>query len=384
MRRIDIDDDGVACIVTVRSFRLFQIVSSCIQALYIKLTIIARNHCYAIFGRRCRIICTIFQNQLNFVSALFILVKFKFCTFQDIFILYSVLILGIGNLVSEDIHRLIRSFTRGTTAISIRIIGILQINSILIRSSTTCRGNLCIFIQMSIVNNFNLSALCQVNARRSRFNVCNGHSPNLRTICACRNVADSCIRLYISASNFNTCQALKSDTLGHCIMEHNLIALICSKIRVGRKSCFQLKLEAFIDCMVSCLVKAIVIALACMAAIIIIIDLFRHSRRHSLYFRLNSCAALGNIQKCQTKNSIRVVYTKGSCINKQIITCIGNTNTFTAGNLISIALICICNTCKCICFRRFISKCHHCICNIFCSCCTGKMGANRCICFQSC
>ena len=236
---------------------------------------------------------------------------------------------------------------------------------------------------MSIVNNFNLSALCQVNARRSRFNVFNGHSPNLRTIRACRNLADSCIRRYISASNFNTCQALKGNALGHRIMEHNLIALVCSKIRVGRKSCFQLKLETFIDCMVSCLVKAIVIALTCMTAIIIVIDLFRHSRRYGLYFRLNSRTTLGNVQKCQTKNSIRVVYTKGSCINKQIITCIGNTNTLTAGNLSS-ALICICNTCKCICFRRFISKCHHCICNIFGSCCTGKMGANRLICFQIC
>ena len=334
-------------------------------------------------GPRYRIICISIQHQLNFVSALFVLVKFKFRIFQNIFILYFVLILGIGNLVSEDIHRLIRSFTRGTTAISIRIIGILQINSILIRSSTTCRGNLCIFIQMSIVNNFNLSALCQVNARRSRFNVCNGHSPNLRTICACRNVADNCSRRYISVPDCNAFQALIGNALGHRIMEHNLIALICSKIRVGRKSCFQLKLEAFIDCMVSCLVKAIVIALACMATIIIIIDLFRHSRRHSLYFRLNSCATLGNVQKCQTKNSIRIIFIKGSRINKQIITCIGNTNTFTAGNLNS-ALICICNTCKCICFRRFISKCHHCICNIFCSCCTGKMGANRCICFQIC
>ena len=139
------------------------------------------------------------------------------------------------------------------------------------------------------------------------------------TVCciACKliiSICFACVNCF--TCNSNRVNILKSYTLVVCIVECNLVSLVCCEIFVSGNSCDKFHLESLVDSVVSRLAPAVVIA--CCSLIVIIVNLLVNSRSSRLYcnFRTFACIILCKNVRC----SCVIIAACSACFDNYIVT----------------------------------------------------------------
>ena len=203
------------------------------------------------------------------------------------------------------------------------IVGILEINTILVISTTAYSIDIGLFVQVCSIGDRNSRAFIQIwytglDIRNAYHKIVITFKTAIINFILRRIVGD----IIGNAIGFNdyTIGSVISNALGQGIMKDNrvLIIVIVSTVSAVGQGSGQLELELFVDCMVSAGTKT-----SCAGAIRIVINFLLNSGLFGLRRNWNVPVSFGNHQQEGIVGMIGIVFGKVGSINEQIITCLG-------------------------------------------------------------
>ena len=235
-----------------------------------------------------------------------------------------IVILGVVQLVGVHTDFAFGSLTNGCVD---GIVGILEINTIIVFSITACSIDIGRFVQVCSIGDRNRSAVIQIELWifNTGFDIRNAYHKRVIIFKMAfinfilRRIAGDIIGVVIGINDY-TIECVISNALGQGIIEQNsvLVIVIVSTVGAFGQLSDQPELELFVDCMVSGTAPTVIVT---SRANVVVVDFLLNSGFFSLRLNWKVKFSFANLQQEGIAGMIGIASAKVGSINDQIITC---------------------------------------------------------------